>query len=113
MSLNPGQILQNGKYTIARELRQGRSCISYLATRADGERWVIKVLNPQVVASLNVQERDRLETLFWQEAVKLARCNGTPHIVKAEMPFKESNCNFLLLSQLRFFSNTGNYLDYS
>jgi serine/threonine protein kinase len=89
MSLNPGQTLQNGKYTIAHELRRGRFGITYLAKRENGERWVIKVLNPQVLSSLNPQERDRLETLFWQEAVKLARCIGTPHVVKAEMPFKE------------------------
>jgi serine/threonine protein kinase len=67
MSLNPGQKLQNGKYTIARELGRGRFGIRYLATRSDGERWVIKVLDPQVVASLNPIDRDRLETMFWQE----------------------------------------------
>lgn len=89
MELRAGQSLRNGRYTIDRELGRGRFGITYLATRADGERWVIKILNPQVLASLNDVERERLETMFWQEAVKLAKCSGTPHIVQVEMPFKE------------------------
>jgi eukaryotic-like serine/threonine-protein kinase len=91
MSLSVGQSLQNGKYTIDRELGRGRFGITYLAKRANGERWVIKVLNPQVVAGLEAKERDRLESMFWQEAVKLARCSNTPHIVTVEMPFKEGS----------------------
>jgi eukaryotic-like serine/threonine-protein kinase len=89
MSLTSGQRLQNGKYEIIRELGRGRVGITYLATRADGERWVIKLLNPDVIAALNEKERDRLESLFWQEAVKLAKCRDSPHIVTVEMPFKE------------------------
>ena len=58
--------LQNGKYILERELGRGRFAISYLAKRSDGERWVIKVLNPQVLAGLNAIEKDRQETLFWQ-----------------------------------------------
>ncbi|NEQ31882.1 MAG: serine/threonine protein kinase [Leptolyngbya sp. SIO4C5] len=89
MSLSPGQTLRNGQYTILRELGRGRFAITYLAEKPGGERWLIKVLNPQVLAGLNDAERDRQETLFWQEAIKLARCSGTPHIAKVEMPFKE------------------------
>jgi eukaryotic-like serine/threonine-protein kinase len=89
MTLNPGQSLQNGKYTIERELGRGRFGITYLAKRSDGERWVIKILNPDVLAALNADERDRLETKFWNEAVSLAQCVGIPHIVQAERPFKE------------------------
>jgi eukaryotic-like serine/threonine-protein kinase len=89
MALTPGQVLQNGKYTIERELGRGRFGITYLAKRSDGERWVIKILNPSVLAALSPAERDRLETMFWQEAVKLEKCSGTPHIVKTAMPFKE------------------------
>jgi eukaryotic-like serine/threonine-protein kinase len=91
MSLRGGQRLQNGKYTIEREIGRGRVGITYLAKRANGERWVIKVLDPQVVAGLSNEERDRLESMFWQEAVKLAKCSGTPHIVTAQMPFKEGS----------------------
>jgi eukaryotic-like serine/threonine-protein kinase len=89
MSLKPGQNLLNGKYVIERELGRGRFSITYLAKRSDDERCVIKVLDPQAVTVLTPGERDRLETMFWQEAVKLAQCSGTPHIVKVAMPFKE------------------------
>ncbi|MCY6489255.1 serine/threonine protein kinase [Leptolyngbya sp. GGD] len=87
--LSLGQKLQKGEYTIERELGRGRFCIAYLAQRSNGERWVIKILNPHVMAGLTSTERDRLETMFWQEAVKLAKCSSTPHIVTVEMPFKE------------------------
>ena len=91
MTLNPGQTLQKGKYTIEKELGRGRFGITYRAKRSDGERWAIKILNPDVLAVLSPAERDRLETMFWQEAVKLSKCNGTLHIVQAEMPFKEGS----------------------
>jgi len=92
MGLNPGDQLQKGKYTIERELGRGRVGITYLATTSEGDRWVIKILNPDVLASLSDPgERDRLESLFWQEATKLAKCSGTPHIVRTEMPFKENS----------------------
>jgi serine/threonine protein kinase len=90
MELRSGQTLQNGKYTIERELGRGRFGITYLAKKVDGNRWVIKILNPQVLASLDEPDRDRLKTQFRQEAVKLAKCSGTPHIVQAAMPFEES-----------------------
>lgn len=91
MVLSQGQQLQKGQYTIERELGHSRFSITYLATNADGERWVIKVLDPQVLASLSPEEKARQETLFWQEAVKLAKCSRTPHIARAEMPFKEGD----------------------
>jgi eukaryotic-like serine/threonine-protein kinase len=50
---------------------------------------VLKILNPQVIAGLTPTERDRLETMFWQEGMKLTKCSGTPHIVTVAMPFKE------------------------
>ncbi|MFK8186453.1 MAG: serine/threonine protein kinase [Phormidesmis sp.] len=89
MGLNPGDTLQGGKYTIEKRLRVGLTSVSYLAKRDDGSRWAIKVLDPQVLVGLSEADRNRAESLFMQEAVKLARCSGTPHIVKSEMPFKE------------------------
>ena len=47
-----------------------------MAEQPSGELSVIKILNPTVLAGLTPEERDRLETLFWQEAVKIAKCNG-------------------------------------
>lgn len=93
MGLSPGKILKNGKYsyTIEKRLRVGLTTISYLARRSDESRWVMKVLDPQVMVGLSDDERNRAETLFMQEAVKLSRCSGTPHIVRVEMPFKEED----------------------
>ena len=95
MGLSPGAILQGGKYTIEKRLRVGLTTISYLAKRLDGSRWVIKVLDPQVLMGLSDEERNRAESLFMQEAVKLARCSGTPHIVSTEMPFKDGDLSCL------------------
>lgn len=89
-SLSPGQTLKNGQYTIERELGQGRFSINYLAHTVTG-RVVIKVLDLNLLQSLTESERNRLETLFWQEAQKLSQCRGTAHIVKTELPFKEGD----------------------
>lgn len=89
MIWSAGKSLKNGHYKIDRELGRGRFAITYLAKHPNGERWVIKILNPDVLQTLNDEDRQRLETLFWQEAVKLAKCSGTPHIVKMATPFEE------------------------
>ena len=102
MTLSLGQTLQNGKYTytIERELKRRQYDITYLAQRSDGEKWIIKILNPAVLAALSSEECDRLKTLFWQEAVKIAKCSGTPHIVKVEMPFQEGTIACLPMEYL-------------
>lgn len=100
MRLNPGCKLQNGTYTIEKELRSGRFSISYLAHKADGERWAIKVLDAGVLATVKGAERDRVESLFWQEATKLAKCSGTPHIMRTQMPFKEGPMTFFPVEYL-------------
>jgi eukaryotic-like serine/threonine-protein kinase len=89
MNWNPGQILHKGEYTIERPLGSGRFAITYLTRRSNGERWVIKILDPQMLVGLAADERDRLETMFWQESVKLAKCRH-PNIVRMETPFKEN-----------------------
>jgi eukaryotic-like serine/threonine-protein kinase len=98
MVLQVGDDLQNGKYTIERELGRGRFAITYLAGKSDGERRVIKILNPQVLVELAVlapPEADRLRGQFWKEAVNLARCNGSPHIVQVDTPFEEQGVYYL------------------
>lgn len=101
MSLNPGDTLQNGKYTIERRLREGLTSVSYLAKCNDSSRWVIKVLDPKILASLSDEkERNRVKSLFMQEAVKLARCSGTPHIVRSEWPFVEDELTCLPVEYL-------------
>jgi eukaryotic-like serine/threonine-protein kinase len=98
--LKDGQSLKNGKYTIEKFLGQGRFGITYLAKRADGEKRVIKILNPAVLETLTDVERKRLEDLFWQEAVKLAKCNGTPHIAQVDEPFTEGNFTCLPIEHM-------------
>lgn len=87
--LIPGQTLRNGQYTIERELGFGRFSISYLAKQSNGEHWVIKVLDPQVLVGLSYEEKERQEKLFWNEADKLSKCMGIPNIAKVKAPFKE------------------------
>lgn len=91
MGLVPGDTLQGDKYRIEKWLRSGLTTVSYLAKRSDGSRWVIKVLDPQVLVGLSDEERNRAETLFIQEAVKLERCSGTTHIVRTGLYFKEGD----------------------
>ncbi|MDZ8029593.1 serine/threonine-protein kinase [Nostoc sp. DedSLP04] len=83
-----GDRLQGGKYTIERELGRGRFGITYLVKNQNGDRQVIKTLNDDLLNSLNQLERGRLETMFWQEAVKLTQCKHK-HIVQVAEPFKE------------------------
>ncbi|MBD2214397.1 serine/threonine protein kinase [Nostoc linckia FACHB-104] len=83
-----GDQLQGGKYTIERELGRGRFGITYLVKNKNGDRLVIKTLNDSLLTSLSQDDRARLETMFWQEAVKLSRCRHE-HIVQVAEPFKE------------------------
>jgi serine/threonine protein kinase len=75
-----GDRLQGGKYTIERELGRGRFGITYLVRNSKSDRLVVKTLNDDLLRSLTQQERERLEKMFWQEAVKLTRCKHK-HIV--------------------------------
>lgn len=83
-----GEQLQGGKYTVERELGRGRFGITYLVKNKNGDRLVIKTLNDSLLNSLSPEDRARLETMFWQEAVKLSRCRHE-HIVQVAEPFKE------------------------
>ncbi len=93
MVLQAGDKLFKGKYTIERQLGRGRFAITYLASKSNGERRVIKILDPVVLghlAGLVPPEDGRLQEQFRQEAVNLARCNGSPHIVQVDTPFEEN-----------------------
>ncbi|WP_225225902.1 serine/threonine protein kinase [Komarekiella delphini-convector] len=83
-----GDKLQGGKYTVERELGRGRFGITYLVRKSNNDRQVVKTLNDDLLKSLSQSERGRLETMFWQEAVKLTRCKHQ-HIVQVAEPFKE------------------------
>ena len=88
MQWNPGQTLNNSEYTVERELGRGRFGITYLTKHAAGDRWVIKILDPQVLVGLAQDERDRLKKIYWQETMNLVTCKH-PNIVKMRRPFEE------------------------
>ncbi|MDD1434734.1 serine/threonine protein kinase, partial [Dolichospermum sp. ST_sed6] len=69
-----GDQLQSGKYTVEKELRRGRFGITYLVKNKNSDRQIIKTLDGNSLTSLNQLDRERLETLFSQEAFKLMRC---------------------------------------
>lgn len=91
-----GNPLQGGKYTIERELGRGRFGITYLVKNKNSDRLVIKTLNDNQLQSLSQSERAQLETMFWQEAVNLTRCQHQ-HIVQFRTPFKEGDYPCLVM----------------
>lgn len=91
-----GDQLQAGKYTIEGQLTRGRFGITYLVKNKNGDRQIIKTLDVNLLTSLNQSDRDRLETMFYQEAVKLTRCQHQ-HIVKFAEPFKEGESSCLVM----------------
>ncbi|BAZ28283.1 protein kinase [Cylindrospermum sp. NIES-4074] len=91
-----GDQLQGGRYTIERELRRGRFGITYLVRNKNNNRQIIKTLDVNLLTSLSQSDRERVETMFWQEAVKLTRCQHQ-HIVKFAEPFKEAESSCLVM----------------
>jgi eukaryotic-like serine/threonine-protein kinase len=97
MVLKVGDKLQNGTYTIEKRYPPDRFS-TYVASKLNGERRVIKNLNPQRLAELallNPPEDGRLREQFWKEAVNLARCNSSRHIVQVDTPFEENGVSYL------------------
>ena len=94
-----GDQLQGGKYTIEKELRRGRFGITYLVRNKNNDRQIIKTLDSNSLTSLNQSDRERLETLFLQEAIKLMRCQHQ-HIVKFAEPFKEADSSCLVIFRI-------------
>ncbi|HAX77844.1 MAG TPA: serine/threonine protein kinase [Cyanobacteria bacterium UBA11372] len=77
-----------GKYTIERELGRGRVGITYLAKDRSGNNFVIKTLNEDVLNQLSQSDRQRLESDFMREILKLKEFQH-PHIVRVYDIFKE------------------------
>jgi eukaryotic-like serine/threonine-protein kinase len=93
--LQKGQQLQKGKYVVDEELGSGRFAVTYLARRQDGQKVAIKILDPSFLAILAPEEQERLKTKFLQEATKLHKCAGNPHLVQVFDPFEEDGVVFL------------------
>ncbi|WP_445637782.1 serine/threonine-protein kinase [Nostoc sp. DSM 114161] len=91
-----GDRLQGGKYTIERELGRGRFGITYLVSNRNGDRFVIKTLNDDLLNSLSQLERERLKTMFLREALKLQKCKHK-YIVEVLDSFEEANCLCLVM----------------
>lgn len=93
MVLQVGQQLQGGIYTIESKLREGQFAITYLARRSDGERRIIKVLDPEALQVLETKKKgtqQRLEDQFWIEALALSKCEGLPHVIQMDEPFRDN-----------------------
>ncbi len=88
MAFVQNQQLQGGRYTIERQLKDGRFATTYLAKDKEGKPLVIKTPSEQALRQGNAKKAAKLQDKFWREAAKLATCQH-PHIVRAKEPFKE------------------------
>ena len=94
-----GDQLQGGKYTIERKLKTGRFGINYIAKNKQHDFLLLKTLDVNSLTSLNQLEKERLETMFMREAVKLTLCQHE-HIVKFYEPFKEAGYSCLVMEYI-------------
>ncbi|MEY2911683.1 MAG: Serine/threonine-protein kinase [Cyanobacteriota bacterium] len=94
-----GDQLQNGRYTIERELKTGRFGVNYIAKNRQDDLLLLKTLDVNSLTSLSESDKERLETMFMKEAVKLTLCQHE-HIVKFYEPFKEAGYSCLVMEYI-------------
>lgn len=99
MTLTVEQSIQGGRYTIKKVLGRGRFGITYKAKDAAGNAVAIKTLNDSLFHQLTSVEIEDLESKFWNEAVKLAKCNNR-HIVQVQEPLKEGKLCFIIMEYI-------------
>ncbi len=95
MVWSTGDKLHRDKYTVERELGRGRRSITYLVKDNNNHRWVIKRLNEALLNPLTPNERNRLETKFSQEAMKLSGFNHPNVVIKT--PNEHQNTDSLMV----------------
>ena len=89
-----GTSLQNGKYTLERELGQGGFGVTYIATHhVLGHAVVIKTLNDSLRHEPNFWD---FHTQFQEEARRLAKFSH-PHIVRVSDFFIENNLPYIVM----------------
>lgn len=99
MALQPGDKLQNGKYTIVRELGRGESGITYLAKDRQDKNLVIKALKDDMYDGRSPDEINRFHNKLLAEAAKLAQCQN-PHIVKFQGSLIEAQRVYLAMEHI-------------
>ncbi|NET58705.1 MAG: protein kinase [Symploca sp. SIO2E6] len=82
-----GQKLQDGKYTIEKELGQGGFGITYLVKDKQGHQLVVKTLNNYLRRQLDFA---KFEQDFLNEALRLAKFRH-PHIVRVDEVIQEGD----------------------
>lgn len=87
MVWTPGQVLQDGKYTIEKKLGQGGFGITYLAKDKKDNLVVIKTLKD---TDQDSPDFDKCQQDFVNEALRLKGCQN-PHIVKVYELIKEGD----------------------
>ncbi|MEM7553238.1 MAG: serine/threonine-protein kinase [Cyanobacteria bacterium P01_A01_bin.84] len=108
MAWVPQQQLHNSKYEIKQELGRGRVAITYLAEDNNGQKVVIKTLNPDILNQLTDSDRNYLESGFADESRKLSLCKH-PNIVRVIENFKHQQLNFMVMEYIDG-DNLGNIL---
>lgn len=99
MAWNPGQTLQDGKYTIKSQLGRGRFAITYLAQDRNGKELVIKTLDEDKLKQLTSGERNSLTNKFVNEGRKLERCKHA-HVVSLLDTFMEGQLFCLVMEYI-------------
>ncbi len=99
MAWNPGQTLQDGKYTLESQLGRGRFAITYLAKDRNGKELVIKTLDEDKLNQLTLGERNSLTNKFVNEGRKLERCKHA-HVVSLLDTFMEGQLFCLAMEHI-------------
>lgn len=88
MNFEAGKTINDGKYRILKELSRTPLEVTYLAKTQDEGIFVIKTLNNQTIRG---EDFEQVQDALAQETMKLLMLQDHPHVVRAEIGFKEGN----------------------